>query len=122
MSLTEKYQALLDIANQSGVANVSVSEADGVLTIAGSASESVKQRLWDAYAAIDPNMTDGDLVLAIETGGDSLEEYVVRPGDSLSKIAAHYGTNWQAILEANRDIVSDPDLIQIGWKLRIPRS
>ncbi len=42
----------------------------------------------------------------------------VRPGDTLSKIAA--STWWRAIWEANRDLVADPDLIYPGQTLVIP--
>ena len=52
------------------------------------------------------------------------ETYVVVAGDSLSKIAKRlYGDadQWRKILEANRDRIKNPDLIQPGWKLRIPR-
>jgi len=44
-------------------------------------------------------------------------------GDSLSKLAAHYygdGKQWMRIFEANRNILTDPDRIKIGQKLRIP--
>jgi len=49
--------------------------------------------------------------------------YVVKQGDSLSKIAKrHYGdaNAWHKIYEANRDQIKDPDLIQPGWSLRLP--
>jgi len=49
--------------------------------------------------------------------------YTVQPGDSLSKIAKrHYGdaNAWHKIYDANRDQIQDPDLIQPGWKLRLP--
>ena len=49
--------------------------------------------------------------------------YVVEKGDSLSKIAKKfYGdmNAWKRIFEANRDRIHNPDLIQPGWKLRIP--
>ena len=49
--------------------------------------------------------------------------YVVKPGDSLSKIAKHhYGdaNAWHKIYEANKDRIQDPDLIQPGWTLRLP--
>lgn len=49
--------------------------------------------------------------------------YVVKPGDSLSKIAKHhYGdaNAWHKIYEANKDQIQDPDLIQPGWTLRLP--
>lgn len=49
--------------------------------------------------------------------------YVVKAGDSLSKIAQrHYGDadEWRRIFEANRDQIEDPDLIHPGQKLRLP--
>ena len=44
-------------------------------------------------------------------------------GDTLSKIAARYYGDpslYPKIFEANRDRIKNPDLIQVGWKLRIP--
>lgn len=52
------------------------------------------------------------------------EIYVVQAGDSLSKIAKErYGdmSRWPEIFEANKDQIKDPNLIQIGQKLVIPR-
>ena len=49
--------------------------------------------------------------------------YIVQSGDSLSKISKKFYGNtnsWKRIFEANKDIVKNPDLIQPGWKLRIP--
>jgi nucleoid-associated protein YgaU len=59
--------------------------------------------------------------------GTSAQEgtYVVVAGDSLSKIAKReYGdmNQWRRIYEANKDQISNPDLIHPGQKLRIPRS
>lgn len=54
---------------------------------------------------------------------DSARTYVVRSGDSLSKIAKdHYGRaeDWKKIYEANRDIIKDPDLIYPGQELKLP--
>jgi nucleoid-associated protein YgaU len=49
--------------------------------------------------------------------------YVVKKGDSLSKIAKKaYGdaNDWRKIFEANRDQIEDPDLIHPGQTLKIP--
>jgi nucleoid-associated protein YgaU len=57
-------------------------------------------------------------------GGPAYDSYTVVSGDSLSKIAGRlYGDvkAWPRIFDANRDIVSDPNLIYPGQVLRIPR-
>jgi hypothetical protein len=49
--------------------------------------------------------------------------YTVKPGDSLSLIAANvYGDlmKWPAIFDANRDQIEDENRIEIGWCLFIP--
>jgi nucleoid-associated protein YgaU len=49
--------------------------------------------------------------------------YTVVKGDSLSKIARHFYGNahhWRRIFEANRDQISNPDLIRPGQVLKIP--
>lgn len=44
--------------------------------------------------------------------------YEVRPGDTLTAIAADHGVSVQAILEAND--IDDPDLIRVGQQIVIP--
>ncbi|HET9817812.1 MAG TPA: LysM peptidoglycan-binding domain-containing protein [Rhodanobacteraceae bacterium] len=51
------------------------------------------------------------------------QTYTVVSGDSLSKIAKHvYGNanDWHRIFDANRDQLSNPDLIKPGQVLKIP--
>jgi len=51
--------------------------------------------------------------------------YTVRPGDSLSAIAAHaYGTtaDWPAVWWANRHQVANPNMIAAGQRLHLPAS
>lgn len=131
MALTDKYQSLIDIANQNGVSGLQVQEENNVLHITGTApNEQVKQQMWDEYNRIDPDMRSGDLVLDVNVGGGAAggggaegggeQEYTVKSGDSLSKIGAHFGVSWHNIFEANRDQISDPNKIYPGQKLRIP--
>jgi nucleoid-associated protein YgaU len=50
--------------------------------------------------------------------------YTVVPGDTLSKIAQDYygdANQYPKIFNANRNILSDPDKIQPGQVLKIPR-
>jgi nucleoid-associated protein YgaU len=49
--------------------------------------------------------------------------YEVQAGDTLGKIAKQFygdGGRWREIYEANRDTIQNPDLIQVGQKIRIP--
>ena len=72
----------------------------------------------------EPDSDDGDAA-----GSDDML-YTVRPGDTLAKIAAaHLGhtSRWPEIFEVNKGreqayggALTNPDLILIGWVLRIP--
>jgi len=51
------------------------------------------------------------------------EEYIIRPGDSLMKLAERYygsGNKWEKIFDANRDAIKNPNYIFIGQKIVIP--
>lgn len=124
-ALQEKYQSLIDMANQSGISGLNVTEGDGFIKIEGTApSAEVKQKLWDEYNRIDPEYRSGDLVLNVDApAGSSSSEgttYTVQSGDSLSKIGTHYGISWEKIYEANRDKLDNPDKIFPGQELTIP--
>jgi len=67
MVLQDKYKALVDAANKSGINNLQVKEQAGVLYIDGNASGNVKQQLWDIYGKLDPDFASGDLMLNINS-------------------------------------------------------
>lgn len=49
--------------------------------------------------------------------------YLVKTGDSLSEISEdYYGHErfWREIYKANRQLIRNPDRLQVGWRLRIP--
>ncbi len=131
--LMEKYQSLIDMANQLGVSGLNVVESDGALKIDGTAaSAEAKQQLWDEYGRLDPDYRSGDLVMNISapegsssdssgSGSSSSSTYTVQSGDTLSKIGSHYGVSWQKIFEANRDKLDDADKIRPGQELTIPQ-
>ncbi|MCU7547706.1 LysM peptidoglycan-binding domain-containing protein [Chitinophagaceae bacterium LB-8] len=126
MALRAKYQQLIDAATNSGVTNLQVREEGNVLYIDGNApSEDVKKQIWDIFNKIDPDYRSGDLVLNLLVAGGggtpATEEYEVVKGDSLSKIGQKYGVPWPEIYAANKDQIKDPNLIQPGWKLKIPK-
>lgn len=54
---------------------------------------------------------------------DATQWHQVVAGDTLSKIAAQYYGDpalYMTIFDANKDVLSNPDLIKVGQKLRIP--
>ncbi|HEX8368227.1 MAG TPA: LysM peptidoglycan-binding domain-containing protein [Pyrinomonadaceae bacterium] len=123
MSLQEKYQSLIDLANNSGISNLSVTEGEGFIQIEGAApSAETKQALWDEYGRIDPDYRSGDLVLNVTAPEASTVTYTVQSGDNLTKIGEHYGVSWQKIFDANRDKLDDPDKIFPGQELAIPQA
>ena len=124
MALQEKYQPLIDMANQLGISGLNVTEGEGFIKIEGNAtSAEAKQQLWDEYNRLDPEYRSGDLVLNINApeGSSAGTTYTVQSGDSLSRIGSKYGVSWQKIYEANRDKLDDPDKIHPGQELTIPQ-
>jgi nucleoid-associated protein YgaU len=52
------------------------------------------------------------------------QTYTVVAGDTLSKISKHFygdASKWKPIWEANKSQIKNPDLIQIGQVLTIPK-
>jgi resuscitation-promoting factor RpfA len=60
-----------------------------------------------------------DATVRTSTAGTG--SYVVKSGDTLSKIAASHGVNggWRAIWAANRGSIADPDLIFVGQRISL---
>lgn len=87
---------------------------------------------WQALYALNRDVIgpDPDMILPgmrLRTSGapaptPSKPEIVVRSGDSLSSIAIREQIpgGWQALFNANRDRIKDPDVIFPGQKLRRP--
>lgn len=121
MVLKDKYSKLIQYAQTSNVQNLSVVEQDGILYITAEAPVSVKDKIWEIYNEIDPDMRAGDLVLKIEEIPGGEEIYEIKSGDNLSKIAKKYpDMTWKKIFEANKDVIKDPNLIYPGQKIKIP--
>ena len=67
-----------------------------------------------AFPALQPPVQPAP----VKTSVSAENVYVVKPGDSLSKIAAAYGVRMDVIVEENG--LSDPGNIRVGQKLFIP--
>jgi LysM repeat protein len=78
-----------------------------------------------AVAGLAKSLISVTITLNPAAAHHSPASYTVRPGDTLSQIAAHaYGSaaDWPAVWWANRRQVSDPDLITAGQRLALPSS
>ena len=66
------------------------------------------------------------LAIALMTTAASAQDlcsvYTVKPGDTLSQIAKAAGVSsgYQGVYAANRDMLSNPNIIEVGMKLTIP--
>lgn len=124
MSVQAKYQAALDLGEAFGAKNGAVSEENGVLKVSGLVhTQYEKNAIWDKIKEIGgANPTDIIADITVETN-DYYAKYTVVKGDTLGKISKHfYGEagKYMQIFEANRGILSNPDLIEIGQVLVIP--
>lgn len=66
----------------------------------------------------NPNLVIAGQRLRVPGRVSTASIHVVRPGDTLSGIAARYGSSVAALARVNR--IADPNLVTIGTKLRVP--
>jgi nucleoid-associated protein YgaU len=105
-------------------------------------SQDVKNKVWDRIKQIDQGYSDlvCDLTVSAQaqqqqqpqpamaagasvSGGQNQRRYTVQPGDTLSKISKQFYGNanqYMKIFEANRNILQDPNKINVGQELAIP--
>ena len=123
--LTDKYGDAYKLASNLGCTNLNANEENGHMTISGVCPTAyVVNQVWDRIKEIDPSLSAADLTLNLTAQrNDIYGEYDVQPGDTLSGIAqkiSHGKLSYQQIFEANKDILSDPNKIQPGQRLKIP--
>ncbi|MBT8068037.1 MAG: peptidoglycan-binding protein LysM [Gammaproteobacteria bacterium] len=113
----------------SGLSNLTVEFDDGVATICGDCKN---QAVRDQAILIAGNIKGVEKIVADdlkapppppEEPEEKAEFYEIVSGDTLGGIAKkYYGSagKYMKIFEANRDIISDPNKIYPGQKIRIP--
>ena len=87
------------------------------------------KRIWRANKGaiegfVNPNLIYPGWELTIPR--DWPHMHTVKEGENLWQIAGYWevydqGSMWSKILEANQDLIKDPNVIQPGWELTIPR-
>jgi nucleoid-associated protein YgaU len=123
VALKDKYNDLLDLGQKLNVKNTNVKEEAGKLKLWATAEYQLeKDLLWDNIKTHAG--WENELVADIKVEKtDVYGYYVVKSGDTLSKIAKETlgkPTLYQKIFEANTDQLKNPDLIKPGQRLKIP--
>src|SRR3954453_2493276 len=134
-SLKQKYQSVLNMADQQKIQFQNLHVQDNKLFIRGVApSEEAKNKFWDQIKLVNPNADDITADISVDTsramgaaagGGQSSggQTYEVKSGDNLTKISKQFygdANEYMRIFYANRDKLKDPDKIQVGQQLVIP--
>ncbi|NLG26408.1 MAG: LysM peptidoglycan-binding domain-containing protein [Chloroflexi bacterium] len=74
------------------------------------------EREKTAFPPVSTPTRPGDLIATPEGG----LVYTVESGDTLYSIARKFGVSWEAIWNANKDILPRPEFVRAGQQLRIP--
>lgn len=103
-----------------------VAEGDDLWSLAEAYYDDGRQ--WRRIVDANPHLAE-DPTAELSAGTwlavpEPVKLVTVRRGDTLSGLALKHlgdGNRWPEIFDLNRSRVADPDLIDIGWVLRIPR-
>ena len=123
MALMEKYSDLFALANQIGLKNPDVKEENGKLKITGQTDYQLDaNQLWDNIKTHAG--WENEIVANIQAQrNDIFGVHTVAAGDTLSKLAKSYlgdAGRYMEIFNANKDTLSNPDMIKVGQRLNIP--
>lgn len=120
-------KAIRDYVSASGLdasgLNVTFDGASATVTLQGQASDQATKEKIVLLAGNVSGVEKVDDRITVAQSEAASQMYTVKPGDTLSKIAQQvYGnaSKYQAIFEANRPMLKDPDHIYPGQVLRVP--
>jgi nucleoid-associated protein YgaU len=123
MTLTEKYDAALKLAEQLRLKDGGSKEEGGKLKIWGTAEYAIdRDHIWDTIKKVQGWQGEVQADIKVERT-DVYGYWEVKAGDSLSKIAKDVYDNagkYMKIFDANTDVLKDPNLIHPGQKLKLP--
>jgi nucleoid-associated protein YgaU len=124
MSLQVKYSPVLALAQELKVQSMNVSEEAGKLKLAGTINTAYeKNKIWDKIKEVGgegQSEVSADLKVL---NTDFYHIHTVESGENLSKISKHYfkdANKYMNIFNANKDQLTNPDMIKVGQKLKIP--
>ena len=131
--LKAKYQSVLRLMEQKKFRMHNIHLKDNKLFIKASAgSEEQKNAVWGQIKRVDPTYADLTCDIVIDptlapppAAPPEAKTYTVQPGDTLSKLAKQFlgnANDYMKIFDANKDQLTDPNLIKVGQVLRIPKA
>lgn len=140
--LKQKYASVLDFIKQNNVVLAHLHVQDNKLFMQGRApSDRIKNQVWDKIKQIDPSYGDLSADLTVDSSipepasaaqaagqaaGGGMQDYTVKPGDSLWKIAQNLmgnGSLYPQIIAANPGKLKDENtVIHPGDVLKVPTS
>ena len=109
----------------SSISGLNVTFDDGTVTLNGEADSFATKQKAVLMAGNVKNVEHVNDMLTVKVAEPEPEVrfYTIEKGDSLSKIAKEvYGDykKWEALFEANKEVIQNPDLIYPGQQIRIP--
>jgi nucleoid-associated protein YgaU len=118
-----KIKAMIEKDNP-GLKDLAVTFKDGVVALGGQgAAEAFQKAILMAGNVMGVSEVK---IAGTPTAGldDGTQYYVIKSGDTLSAVAKQFygdANKYQAIFEANREVIKDANLIFPGQKIRIPK-
>ena len=124
MSLQVKYSGVISLAQELKVQNLKAVEEANTLQVSGTTNTPYEKNLiWDKIKEIGGESYPGIKANLTVSNTDFYHVHNVVGGESLSKISKKYyrdANKYMKIFEANKDQLTDPNLIKVGQKLKIP--
>lgn len=119
-----KYGPVLDLCNRFNMKEAKVEEKEGYLKVYGIVhTQYQKNQIWDKIKEVG-GQAASDIKADIRTEAkDYFHIHKVVGGDTLGKIAKEYlgeAKKYMEVFNANKDQLSNPDLIKVGQELKIP--
>jgi nucleoid-associated protein YgaU len=124
MSLPVKYSGVINLAQQLNVKDLQTAEDAGTLKLSGITNTQYEKNLiWNKIKEIGGE-SYSDIKADLKVANtDYYHLHKVEGGESLSKISKKYYLDtmkYMKIFDANKDQLTDPNMIKVGQVLKIP--